>query len=560
MIKRLFPVLVSTFLLASAAEAGPEFRVASGLLMLFDGGKTTPIRYNTQTDLNFVEGGSVRVFSTVTPQGTADVEVLARSKVDFYFVGADVSLAPSGSIRAAVENLQHPEINVSWDGGTASASKVLQTPEELLSYFIVSQPPVFSKSPIGDEDLSKIFPSHSAAAAPSPTPETNDAVEVDFPGDSASSANPVQQRQAKPAMSPAPTATAAPTPKAVVSPTPSSHPRRSKNESDKALLAALPQSTAGPPAALTTPPQPSPSPSPEPLLQTGPEVPTPSPAPTQNSLLTSAKSNAKGVTEPSPAPSPELMPDLPAIASESPTPFPDSSPAKPLVDQNTSLSDHQAAQGTGTDKKQPGDKPERIPDHVLKSLVTNADPSATPSPVKAPKHKPAPTSVNKGRTVAPISAKGAEQFTNRQIEPLNLTGSETPKAMPRMPALVETNPGPQFLPIIKPQGPDREANVQIKEQPPEENKKDNGQARHPDIECPDIVLGSRQKPKEVRRALPVQQDGDAAPLEAEKPPDNVPGPVVLSWQTSTEQQMPPQPTPFVISSAIKKSVPPTKNR
>src|SRR5271165_1037682 len=218
MINRLFPVLASTFLLASAAEAGPEFRVASGLLMLFDGGKTTPLRYNTQTDLNFVEGGSVRVFSTVTPQGTADVEVLARSKVDFYFVGADVSLAPSGSIRAGVENLQHPEIKLSWDGGTASASKVSQTPEELLSYLIVSQPPVFSKSPIGDEDLSKIFPSHSAATAPAPPPETNDAVEVDFPGDSVSSANPGQKSEAKPATSPSPTATVAPTPKAVVSP------------------------------------------------------------------------------------------------------------------------------------------------------------------------------------------------------------------------------------------------------------------------------------------------------------------------------------------------------
>ena len=550
MIKRLFPVLGSTFLLASAAEAGPEFRVASGLLMLFDGGKTTPIRYNTQTDLNFVEGGSVRVFSTVTPQGTADVEVLARSKVDFYFVGADVSLAPSGSIRAAVENLQHPEIKVSWDGGAASASKVLQTPEELLSYFIVSQPPVFSKSPIGDEDLSKIFPSHSAVAAPSPPPETDDAVEVDFPGDSASSANPVQQSQAKPAMSPAPTAAAAPTPKAVVSPTPRSHPRRSKNESDKVLLAALPQSTPGQPAALTTPSQPSPSPSPEHLVQNGPELPTPIPTPTQNGPLTSGKSNPtpKEVAEASPAPSPELMPDLPAMAPESSTPLPDASPAKPLVDHNTSPSDHLAAQGTGTDKKQLGDKPDRMPDHVLKSLVANADPSPTASPLKAPKHKPAPTLVNKGRTAAAISAEGAEQFTNRQIEPLNVTGSETPKAMPRMPALVETNPGPQFLPIIKPQGANPEANVQIKEQRPEEQKNDNGQARHLNIECPDIVLGSRQKPNEVRRALPVEQDGNAAPLEAERPPDNFPAPVVLSRQTTTEQQMPPQPTSPEITS------------
>jgi hypothetical protein len=559
MFKRLFPVLVSTFLLASAAEAGPEFRVARGLLMLFDGGKTTPIRYNTQTDLNFVEGGSVRVFSTVTPQGTADVEVLARSKVDFYFVGADVSLAPSGSIRAAVENLQHPEIKVSWDGGTASASKVLQTPEELLSYFIVSQPPVFSKSPIGDEDLSKIFPSHSAVAAPAPPPETNDAVEVDFPGDSASSANPAQKGQAKPAISAAPTATAAPTPKAVVSPTPRSHPRRSKNESDKALLATLPQSTPGQPAALTTSPQPSPAPSPEPLLQNGPEIPTSSPTPTQNSLLTSGKSNPtrKAVAEASPAASPELIPDLPAMASESPTPLPAPSPAKPSVDANSSPSDHQAAQGTATGKKQPGDKPERGPDHILKSLVANTDPPATASPVKASKHKPAPRPVNKGRTAAPISAKGAEQFAKRQIEPLNLTASETPKAMPRMPALLETNPGPEFLPIIQPQGPNPKASVQIKGQRPEEQKKDKtAKTGTQTSECPDIVLGSQQV--EVRRALPVEQDRDA-PLEAEKPPDNVPGPVVLSRQATTEQPQ-PQSTPFVISSAIKKSPPPTKNR
>jgi hypothetical protein len=556
MIRRLIPVLLSTFLLASAAKAGPEFRVASGLLMLFDGGKTTPIRYNTQTDLNFVEGGSVRVFSTVTPQGTADVEVLARSKVDFYFVGADVSLAPSGSIRATVENLRHPEIKVSWDGGTASASKILQTPEELLSYFVVSQPPVFSKSPISDDDLLKIFPSHSAAAAASPPPETNDAVEVDFPGDAASPATAVQKSQAKPAISPAPTATASPTPR--------SHPRRSKSEPDKALLATLPQSTPGRPAALTTPPQPSPSPSPEPLLQTGPELPTPSPAPTQNSLLTSAKSNAtpKALAEASPAPSPELMPELPAIASESPTPLPlpASSPAKPLVEGNTSPSEGRAAQGAATDKKQPGDKPEKEPDHILKSLMASAGPSATASPVNASKHKPALPSVNKGRTNAPISSKGAGQFAKGQIEPLSLTGSETPKAMPRMPVLLETNAGPQFLPIIKPQGPNPEASVQIKEQQPEEQRNDNGQARHPNIKRPDIVLGSQQKPKEVRRALSVEQDRDAAPLEAEKPPDNFPGPVVLSRQTTTEQQPQPQSTPFVIASAIKKSVPPTKNR
>jgi len=36
--------------------------------------------------------------------------------------------------------------------------------------------------------------------------------------------------------------------------------------------------------------------------------------------------------------------------------------------------------------------------------------------------------------------------------------------------------------------------------------------------------------------------------------------VVLSRQTTTEQQPQPQSTPFVIASAIKKSVPPTKNR
>jgi hypothetical protein len=556
MIKRLFPVLLSTFLLASAAKAGPEFRVASGLLMLFDGGKTTPIRYNTQTDLNFVEGGSVRVFSTVTPQGTADVEVLARSKVDFYFVGADVSLAPSGSIRATVENLRHPEIKVSWDGGTASASKILQTPEELLSYFAVSQPPVFSKSPISDDDLLKIFPSHSAAAAASPPPETNDAVEVDFPGDAASPANAVQKSQAKPAISPAPTATASPPPR--------SQPRRSKNEPDKALLATLPQSTLGRPAALRTPPQPSPSPSPEPLQETGPELPNPSPAPMQNSLLTSAKPNAtpKVIAEASPAPSPEPMPELPAMASESPAPLPlpASSPAKPLVEGNTSPFEGRAAQAAATDKKQRGDKPEKEPDHILKSLMASAGPSATASPVNASKHKPALPSVNKSSTNAPILSKGAGQFAKGQIEPLSLTGSETPKAMPRMPVLRETNAGPQFLPIIEPQSPNPEASVQIKEQQPEEQRNDNGQARHPNVERPDIVLGSRQKPKEVRRALSVEQDRDAAPLEAEKPPDNFPGPVVLSRQTTTEQQPQPQSTPFVIASAIKKSVPPTKNR
>ena len=101
--KQAFQAFVAFLLLVCTARAGQEFRVVTGLLTLFDGGKKTPIRYNTQTDVNFQEGGSVRVFSTVTPEGMAEVEVMARSKVDFYFLGADVSLAPSGTIRATVE-------------------------------------------------------------------------------------------------------------------------------------------------------------------------------------------------------------------------------------------------------------------------------------------------------------------------------------------------------------------------------------------------------------------------------------------------------------------------
>jgi hypothetical protein len=128
--------------------------------------------------------------------------------------------------------------------------------------------------------------------------------------------------------------------------------------------------------------------------------------------------------------------------------------------------------------------------------------------------------------------------------------------MPRMPALLETNRGPQFLPIIKLEPSSPEASTQIKEQLPKEQQKENGQAGRP-IEPPDIVIGAQEKPKEVRKALPVDKGPNDVPLEAEKPPQNVPPPVVINRQPTTEQQS--QPTLFVISS-IKKTFPPQQDR
>jgi hypothetical protein len=199
---------IALLFLARVAQADPEFRVVTGQLMVFDSGKMTPIRYNTQTDVDFAEAGSVRVFCTVEPQGVAEVEVLARSQVKFYFLGADVVLGPSGSIRATVEDIKQPRIKLSWEGGTATASKVLQTPEELLPYFFVSLPPVFSQSPIGDDDLEKMYPKKPGNLGPSPTPESNEAVEVDFPLETIPSPSPASspfpaKDKSKPKPSPA---------------------------------------------------------------------------------------------------------------------------------------------------------------------------------------------------------------------------------------------------------------------------------------------------------------------------------------------------------------------
>jgi hypothetical protein len=549
MIKRLFSVFIFTLLLTFAAAAGPEFRVAGGLLMLFDGGKTTPIRYNTQTDLNFAEGGSVRVFSTVTPEGTADVEVLARSQVDFYFLGADVSLASSGTVRAAVENLRHPEIKVSWDGGTASASKIVQTAEELLSYFIVSQPPVFSHSPISDDDLAKIFPSQSAGATASPTPESNDAVEVDFPLDSTSAPNAGRKSQAKPTSSPK--AAFSPTPGATVSPTPR------RTQSDRALLAALGQATPGQSRAATLPgPQPTPLPTTDPLLEAGPELPVPSPTPTLNTPLLSPRASATPGAVADTSPSPELMPDLPLSASEAATPAPlgKPSPVPLLTDANTGTSqENRAPRITANGKKPPGEKPQKEPGPLLKSLVASAGPSAIPDAAKASKHKSLFT-----QALANHLARRTGQVAKTPVEPLNLAGVGTPTAMPRMPALLETNSGPQFLPIIKLEPPSREASTQNKEELPTEQQKENGPASRP-IEPPDIVIGVQEKPKEVRKALPVDEGPNDVPLEAEKPPQNVPPLVVIDRQLTTEQQ-PQSLPPLCVISSIKKTFPPQQDR
>lgn len=479
--KGAFHAFVAILLLASTARAGPEFRVSTGLLMLFDGGRKTPIRYKTQTDLNFEEGGSVRVFSTVTPEGLAEVEVLARSKVDFYFLGADVSLAPSGTIRATVEDIKHPQIKLTWDGGTASPSKVLQTPEELLSYFIVLQPPVFSKSPIADDDLSKIYPQNGQSSDQdrSGPNDSKDAVEVDFPFASPSPPKDQGPNSAKPS----PTPTTSPRPKP--SPSPRARPCPSQKDSDKALLA-----------------------------ETAHSPPCQSPTPNQKTAPANSRPTPEASAEPSQSPSPDLMPDLPTTASDSPSP----SPA-----------------------------------HILKSLLPGPAPAATPAVLTGTERKCPPSAVK--------GPQRAENFAKEQVDPLNLTAAEPPKAMPEMHAPI-ANLTPEFLPLLRPAAPGPNSSPNPKRALPKqagESRKDEPLSPV-NIERPDIVLGGQKEFTPVLRALPVDKDpglrnGDA-PLEAQKPPRNVPEPVVLNRELLTAQAPEPQPTPFVISSAITKKNPP----
>jgi hypothetical protein len=234
------------------------------------------------------------------------------------------------------------------------------------------------------------------------------------------------------------------------------------------------------------------------------------------------------------------MPDLPSSASEAATPAPLAKPSPaPLL--TAASAEYRAPQITASGKKPPGEKAEKKTGTVLKSLLGSAGPSATPAAANASKHK---SPVTKDR--ANPLAKRTGQFAKAPIEPLNLAGPETPAAMPRMPALLETNRGPQFLPIInrlKPSSP--EASTQIKEQLPKEQQKENGQAGRP-IKPPDIVISAQEKRKEVRKALPVGKEPNDVPLEAEKAPQNVPPPVVINRQPTTEQQPQSQATLFVI--------------
>jgi hypothetical protein len=127
-----------------------------------------------------------------------------------------------------------------------------------------------------------------------------------------------------------------------------------------------------------------------------------------------------------------------------------------------------------------------------------------------------------------------------------------------MSALLETNCGPQFLPIIKLEPPSPEAGTQNKEELPTEQQKENGPASRP-IEPPDIVIGVQEKPKEVRKALPVDEGPNDVPLEAEKPPQNLPPLVVINRQLTTEQQ-PQSLPPLCVISSIKKTFPPQQDR
>jgi hypothetical protein len=495
--KRAIHAFMVFVLLISTARAGPEFRVVAGLLTLFDSGKKIPVRYNTQTDVNFEEGGSVRVFSTVTPEGTAEVEVLARSKVDFYFLGADVSLAPSGTIRATVENIQHPQIKLTWDGGVASASRVLQTPEQLLSYFIVSQPPVFSKSPIADDELSRIYPQTESSADPShpASLDIKDAVEVDFPFAAPSPVKSPAENSAQP------TATASPRPKP--SPSPRSRPSPSQTKSDKALL------------AQTAPSPPSPSPTPKPVVPHSRQTPEP-------------------IAKPASSPAPDLMPDLPTSDSPSPDTILGGgtvggfrvrqSAVQPSVKQK-----QQAATSAPSSETTP----------ILKSLQSDADPVATPAALL---------------NSLPSSIQGPQHAKNLTAQPIDLlywTGVQIPKAMPAMHAPT-AKLVPEFLPIIP--GSDQAPHSRRALPSQALNNKDGPQSAE-NIQRPEIVLGGQKEFTQVRRAVPADKAGLADAATVQRPRESLPGPVLLYRQPFVIQGPSPQATPFVISSAITRKDP-----
>jgi hypothetical protein len=490
--KRTIHAFMVFVLLISTARAGPEFRVAASLLTLFDSGKKIPVRYNTQTDVNFEEGGSVRVFSTVTPEGMAEVEVLARSKVDFYFLGANVSLAPSGTIRATVENIQHPQIKLTWDGGVASASKVLQTPEQLLSYFIISQPPVFSKSPIADDELSRIYPPESSAdRSRQASPDIRDAVEVDFPFATPSPAKSPAENSSQP------TATASPQPKP--SPSPRSRPSPSQTKSDKALL------------AQTAPSPPSPLPTPKPVAPHSRQTPEP-------------------IAKPAPSPAPDLMPDLPTSDSPSPdTILGGGTTAVFRVRQS-------AAQPCAQQKQQAATSaPSSETTPILTSLQSDADPVATP----AARPNAHPSSIQ--------GLHRAQNLTAQPIDLLDWTGVPIPRAMPAMHAPT-AKLVPEFLPIIP--GPDPAPHSRRALPSQAVNNKGRPQSAQ-NIQRPEIVLGGQKEFTQVRRAAPADKDpGQADAATIQRPRENVPGPILLYRQPFVTQGPSPQATPFVISSAI----------
>jgi hypothetical protein len=494
--KQAFQAFVAFLLLVCTARAGPEFRVVTGLLTLFDGGKKTPIRYNTQTDVNFQEGGSVRVFSTVTPEGMAEVEVMARSKVDFYFLGADVSLAPSGTIRATVENIQHPQIKLTWDGGIASASKVLQTPEELFSYFIVSQPPVFSKSPIADDELSRIYPQTGASdPSRSDPPDTKDAVEVDFPVAAPSPTKGSVGSSAKP------TATGSPRPKP--SPSPRSRPAQAPKESEKALLALT----------VHTPPDPSP---------------TPKSAPAHSGRT------PEPIAKPTSSPSPDLMPDLPT--SDFPSPeiiLGGRTSAEPRARQT-------AAQLRANSREQAAAL-ETVP--ILKSLL----PDATPVASTAALRNTIPASVQ--------SPQLEKDLTGQKVDLLDRTGAQAPETMPAMHAPV-AKLVPEILPLILPSGSDQNPHRRRSLPAQAVNAPKDGPLSAASIQRPDIVLGGQKEYAQVLRAMPVDNvAGLRHDVSAQNPRENVPDPVVFAREPFATRTPEPQTTPFVISSAITRKNP-----
>lgn len=174
--------LTLTVIALAGIVSAADFRVIGGTLVFMDGEQEIRIRHNSTVDINLPGGGSLRVFSNVRQDGTAEIEILARSEASFWFAGRDVVLSPQGVLRASVPDVTNPSIDVSWENAEVTPSNVSEDIHSLLAYFVVTGPPIFSESPISADDLAKVYPDLRPPPSPSPSPSSSprDMAEVDF--------------------------------------------------------------------------------------------------------------------------------------------------------------------------------------------------------------------------------------------------------------------------------------------------------------------------------------------------------------------------------------------